>query len=115
MSEQKRTREDIKRERQSQKKKIQTKTPFGIWIKRIFLTVVLLGVVGFLGGAGLFAYYVSSAPDLDEELLKDPISSEFYDVNKELFATIGAEKRNYVKYEDIPVQMRDAIIATEDS
>lgn len=115
MTERNRTREDIKRERQLQKKKAKKPTSIGKWIKRIVLTVVLLGVLGLLGGASLFAYYASKAPELDEELLKDPVSSEFYDVNGELFATIGAEKRQHVKYEDIPVQMRDAIIATEDS
>lgn len=113
MAEQKRTREDIKRERQQQKKT--TKKPVGKWLKRIFLTVVLLGVIGFLSGVGVFSYYVSNAPELDEELLKDPVSSEFYDVNGELFAKIGAENRKYIEYKDIPQQMVDAIIATEDS
>ncbi|AWE07028.1 penicillin-binding protein [Lysinibacillus sp. 2017] len=119
MTERRRTREEIQRERQQQKRKSKkTKTPgspIGKWVKRILLTIVLIGVLGFLGGAALFGYYVSKAPELDEELLKDPISSEFYDVNGELFATIGSQSRKYIKYEDIPEQMRDAIIATEDS
>lgn len=117
MTEKRRTREEIKRERQLQQKakKTKNKPSTGKWIKRIVLTIVLLGVIGFASGAALFGYYVSKAPDLDEELLKDPLSSEFYDINGELFATIGAETRQYVKYEDIPQQMIDAIIATEDS
>ena len=113
MTEQKRTREDIKKQRAQQKKK-QKKTTKQ-WIKRIAMTIVFIGILGFLGGAGLFAYYVSKAPELNEELLKDPVSAEFYDMNGEIFATIGAENRKYVKYEDIPQQMIDAIIATEDS
>ncbi|EON72436.1 transglycosylase domain-containing protein [Lysinibacillus sphaericus] len=84
------------------------------WFKRIFLTLVAIGVVGFIGGAGLFAYYASTAPELNEELLKDPVSSEFYDKNGEIFATIGAENRKYVKYKDIPEDMVNAILATED-
>ena len=116
LTEKRKTREEIKRERQQQQKvkKTKNKTTAGKWFKRIVLTIVLLGVVGFASGAALFGYYVSKAPDLDEELLKDPVSSEFYDVNGELFATIGAETRQYVKYEDIPQQMIDAITATED-
>ncbi|MEK4229059.1 PBP1A family penicillin-binding protein [Solibacillus sp. FSL H8-0538] len=113
MTEKKRTREEIKRERELQRKK--TKTPTKKWIKRIFLTIVLLGVLGFLSGVGLFTYYASNAPELDEELLKDPVSSEFYDINGELFASIGVENRKYVAYKDIPQPMIDAIIATEDS
>ncbi|MER2116473.1 MAG: penicillin-binding protein, partial [Solibacillus isronensis] len=103
MTENRKTREQIKRERQQKNKKSRKpKTSAGKWIKRIVLAIVLIGVIGFLSGAALFGYYVSKAPELDEDALKDPISSEFYDINGELFATIGAEKRNYVKYEDIP-------------
>ncbi|WP_342472300.1 PBP1A family penicillin-binding protein [Metasolibacillus sp. FSL H7-0170] len=112
MTERKLTREDIKKQRQQQKKKKQT--PFKVWLKRIILTIVFIGVLGFLGGAGLFAYYASSAPELDEELLKYPVSSEFYDINGELFATIGQESRKYVQFEDIPDDMVAAILATED-
>ncbi|WP_341323050.1 PBP1A family penicillin-binding protein [Solibacillus sp. FSL H8-0523] len=116
MTEKRRTREEIKRERQQQQKakKTKNKTTTGKWVKRSLLTIVLLGVLGLASGAALFGYYVSNAPELDEELLKDPVSSEFYDVNGELFATIGAQTRQYVKYEDIPQQMIDAITATED-
>ncbi|WP_332648786.1 PBP1A family penicillin-binding protein [Lysinibacillus sp. 54212] len=113
MTQQKRTREDVKRARELQNKK--SKTPLKLWLKRIVLTLVIVGVVGFLGGAGLFAYYASNAPELDEELLKDPISSEFYDVNGELFATVGIdEKRKYIEFDEIPDSMVDAILATED-
>ena len=84
------------------------------WFKRITLTIVAVIAACFIGGAGLFAYYASSAPELDENLLKDPVSSEFYDKNGDLFATIGAENRKYVKYEDIPQDMINAILATED-
>ncbi|MFC7685093.1 PBP1A family penicillin-binding protein [Ureibacillus sp. GCM10028918] len=112
MAEKRRTREDLKRERELQKKK--QKKPVGSWVKRILLTLVIIGVVGLIGGAGLFAVYASSAPELDEELLKDPVSSEFYDKNGEIFASIGVESRKYVNYEDIPEEMVDAILATED-
>ena len=115
MTEQKRTREDVKKSRQG-KKKTKQKSSFGTWFKRIIIAVFAVGVLTLVGGAGLFAYYVSKAPDLDEELLKDPISSEFYDKNGELFATIGIdEKRKYINYEDTPEDMVDAIIATEDA
>lgn len=119
MTQEKMTREQLKkaRKRENRKgnKKGNKKATAGTWIKRILLTVVLLGVLGLLGGAGLFAYYVSDAPELDIEKLKDSITSELYDKNGDLFATVGIdENRKYIEYEDIPVQMRDAILATED-
>lgn len=109
----KRTREELKRERELQKK--QQKTPTKLWIKRIILSILAIGLAGFIFGVGLFVYYASSAPKLNEELLKDPISAEFYDKNRELFATIGAESRKYVEYKEIPEEMVNAILATEDS
>lgn len=115
MTEQKRTREDVKKSRQRQKKANRKKASFGTWFKRIIIAVFAVGILTLIGGAGLFAYYVSKAPELDEELLKDPISSEFYDKDGELFATIGIDQnRKYINYEDIPQEMVDAILATED-
>ncbi len=111
MSEQKATREQRRKEQQ---KKKQPKQPIKLWIKRVFISVLILGVLGLIGGGSLFAYYASSAPKLDEESLKDPISPEFLDGNGDIFATVGAESREYVAYEDIPQLMEDAILATED-
>ncbi|WP_246096948.1 transglycosylase domain-containing protein, partial [Psychrobacillus soli] len=113
MSEQKQTREQ--RRKQLQQKKKKTNTPVKFWIKRILIAIVALGIVGLIAGGSLFAYYASSAPKLDESSLKDPISPKLLDANGELFATLGAENREYVPFDEIPKQMHDAIIATEDS
>lgn len=84
-------------------------------MKRILLTIVIIGVVGLIAGGSLFAFYASSAPELDETALKDPISPKLLDANGDLFATVGAESREYIPYDEIPKQMEDAIIATEDA
>ncbi|WP_040228417.1 PBP1A family penicillin-binding protein [Bhargavaea cecembensis] len=94
------------------------KTPGGkkkpVW-KRIISAIVLLGVIFLVAGAALFTYYAASAPKLDAESLKDPLSSELYALGSdEPFMTLGSENREYVEYEDIPADMRDAILATED-
>lgn len=83
-------------------------------IKKIILTIFLIGLIGLGAGAGLFFYYASSAPKLDEDLLRDPLSSDILYANGDLMYTTGAEKREYVNYEDIPQLMEDAILATED-
>jgi penicillin-binding protein 1A len=112
MSEQKRTREQRRKEL---KQKKHSKKPVKIWIKRIIATILIIGVLGLIGGGSLFAFYASTAPKLDESSLKDPISPKLLDANGDLFATVGSENREYVPYDEIPKQMRDAIIATEDS
>ena len=83
-------------------------------LKKIFLGIVALGFAVLIGGAGLFAFYASSAPDLDESLLKDPLTSDFVDRNGNVFMKFGAEKREFVPYDEIPQEMKDAVLATED-
>lgn len=111
MSERPNSRGQRRKELEQQKKSKKSKSG---WFKRIVVACFIIGLAGLLFGGGLFAFYASSAPELDEESLKDPISSEFYDVNGDIFATIGSESRDYVNYEDIPKEMEAAILATED-
>jgi penicillin-binding protein 1A len=118
MADRRQTSEDRKRERQTSKAANTTKKgkpkKKKSWFKRIIFTILLLGLAGFLAGVSVFAYYASSAPELDEELLKYPVSSEIYDVNGNLITKLGEENREFVAYEDIPQEMIDAILATED-
>ncbi len=102
---------------QSQKKsRKQNKNPKGKKgiFKKIFLAVVLLGLVVLIGGAGLFGFYASTSPKLDEKLLRDVLSSDILDINGEVIHKTGQQKREYVNYDDIPDLMENAILATED-
>lgn len=105
-------RKNIEAERAKKKSK-KTNKGKGI-IKKIVLAIVAIGVAILVGGAGLFAFYASSAPDLDENLLKDPLSSDLLDIHGDVFMKSGAEKREFVPYAEIPDPMQDAILATED-
>lgn len=112
MAEKYQTREERRKKLANQQKGKKKKGK--VSIKRVFLFLVALGIIGLLAGAATFAFMVKDAPKLDEKLLKDPISSELYDVNGEVFTEIGSVKRDYVNYEDIPKQVEEAILATED-
>lgn len=114
MTEQYTSREE-RRKQQEKKSKQKGKKPSKGLFKKIFLILVALGITGIVAGAATFAYMIKDAPELDEKLLKDPISSQVYDMNNEPFVEIGSVKRDYVDYEDIPETVRDAFIATEDS
>lgn len=107
--------EQRKGRNRSSSKKGKSVKPKKSWVKRILLTIVALGVILLLVGGGVFAYYAATAPKLDEETLKDPVSSKFYDKNGKEFYTMGTEEREHVDFEDIPKQMRDAILSTEDA
>lgn len=102
-------RKQLEQQKKSQKKK--KKSLF----KKVIVGIVLLGIVGLISGGALFAYYASTAPELDEKLLKDPITSDIVDANGDLIMKFGAEKRNYVPYQEIPEVMKNAILATEDN
>ena len=83
--------------------------------KKIFMTLLTIGIVLMLGIGGLFVYYAASAPSLDESKLSDPFSSKVYDQNDELVADLaGDERRTKITYEDIPAVLEDAVLATED-
>ncbi|MGS2776289.1 PBP1A family penicillin-binding protein [Robertmurraya sp. GLU-23] len=106
-------RKQLEKQKQSNKKKGKKPTK-GLFMK-IFLILVALGITGIVVGAATFAYMIKDTPELDEALLKDPISSQVFDMNGDPFTEIGSVKRDYVNYEDIPETVRDAFIATEDS
>lgn len=100
--------------RKQQADKSKKKGKRGNLLKKIVLLILIIGFAGLAFGAGLFAYYAKDAPKLDESLLIDPIASRVLDMNNELVTIIGPENRNYVDYDHIPKEVRDAVLATED-
>ncbi|MGE7759503.1 PBP1A family penicillin-binding protein [Peribacillus sp. NPDC097895] len=116
MAEKYNTREERRKQGQTQKKgpKKGPKKPANM-LKRIFLILVTIGIIGLVAGGAAMAYFISDAPKLDEKLLKDPVTSKILDENGKLLAEVGTENRDYVNYEDIPDLVEEAFLATEDS
>lgn len=85
---------------------------FWYWLL-VFIVVCALFV--FLGGIGFCYYIVRSAPEFNIEEMFEKEATRIFDANGKLFATLGTEQRQKVKYEDLPQVLIDAIIATEDS
>ncbi len=87
-------------------------------LKKILIlaaNVLLTGfLVVFLAGAGLAAYYLSSAPALTEKALTATTSSKIYDKDGELIADLGSEKRSNAKTSEIPTDLVNAIVSIED-
>ncbi|WP_208591032.1 penicillin-binding protein 1A [Gracilibacillus suaedae] len=99
-------------ERRKQLKQKNTKTK-PMWKKIMKFVLIAVLVIG-LGIGALFTYYIATAPDLDAELLSDPASTNLYDINGDVFAKLGAEKRTKINYDDMPPVLLNAILATED-
>ncbi|MCP3030728.1 PBP1A family penicillin-binding protein [Halobacillus sp. A1] len=83
--------------------------------KTIFMTLLTIGIVLMLGIGALFAYYIAQAPALDAEKLSDPYASKIYDKDDNLITDVaGEERRTRVEYNDLPPQLVDSVLATED-
>jgi len=86
--------------------------------KIIFTLLLLIFIIPIIAAIGLFAYlYNSTKFDVDKLLYYNPpLTTQFYDRNNKLVANIfDKENRLYVKFDDIPGRVIEALIATEDT
>lgn len=98
------------RRKQQSKSKKKNKSIF----KKVILIIGIVFLASLIGIGGLFTFYIATAPDLDGALLSDPASSKIYDMDEELYADLGTEKRTKTSYTDLPDTLIDAVLATED-
>lgn len=76
--------------------------------------ILLTTILAVLAGGLIFTYYASSAPKLTEEALKTTSSSLVFDNQDNLIADLGAEKRESVTADNIPINLVNAVTAIED-
>lgn len=78
----------------------------------IIIAFIILALVGIL----LFAYYAWKAPAFTESKLQDDIPAKIYDKDGNLMKTLdNGQRRAHVKLNDVPENMRNAVLATEDN
>lgn len=84
-------------------------------VKRIFTVLAIVFLVMFIVGTGSVLAMLRGTPELDPELLKDPVSSTILDKDDEEVATMsGVENREVVSIQEIPKLVQDATLAIED-
>lgn len=83
--------------------------------KKILTVILILGIIGVLSVAVFLGYIVVTAPEFDESALSIKDQTVVYDIDGNVIATLGTQKRESVSYEELPQVLIDAIIATEDS
>lgn len=98
----------------SKKNKNPKKKKRSFW-KKLLTCILILGIIGVLLIAAFFTYIVITAPEFDEEAFNLQDQTVVYDLNGEIIATLGSQKRESVSYDELPQVLIDAIIATEDS
>ena len=81
-----------------------------------FLVVIMFfALVCFIAGIGFCYYIVKSAPEFDAQKMFEKEATKVLDSKGNLIASLGAEQREKVTYDELPQVLVDAIIATEDS
>lgn len=104
-----------KRQSKNNKRKNQSKksNKRPLWKKILFVFVLLFALI-ILGGAGLFFYYASDAPEVTEEDLLGTFPSLVVDSNGEEFYSFGGQNRVFAEAEEIPEVLEQAVLAIED-
>lgn len=85
-----------------------------IW-KKLVTFVLILGILGVLSVTAFLGYIVLTAPEFDNSAMSSKEQTIIYDINGEIIAKLGTEKRENISYDEIPQVLIDAIVATEDS
>ncbi|MFC6201708.1 transglycosylase domain-containing protein [Lactiplantibacillus nangangensis] len=92
----------------------QQQPPKKHWFRRIILAIIALIVIGGLAGIGLFFYYAQTSPKITESSMKSENATRVYDANGKLIANLGASNREYVKSNQIPATLKNAVVSIED-
>lgn len=100
------SRTDMRRGKQFTKKR----QPFRRIIK-IGLSLIALLI---LFGAGLFAFYAASAPQITRTALSSDNSTKIYDSTGKVISRLGSQNRDYVKSDKIPATLKQAVVSIED-
>lgn len=96
------------------RRKQKDKKKKSIW-KQLLKYISLFILLCFIAVGGFFLYFIITAPDLDPDKLDVPYAAVLYDKDGEQFADMGEENRIKVDFEDLPEELIEAVIATEDS
>lgn len=82
--------------------------------KRILLWVLGIIVLLFVAGTALFFYYASSAPRISRSELAGQNTTTIYDDQNRVISRLGAQKREYAKSDQVPENLKHAVVAIED-
>ena len=101
--------------RQKKKGKKAGKKPLWRRILRYCLIAFFsLFILAVASGAAIFIYYSSSAPQITEADLVGQMPSKIYDQKGNLIKELGNQSRDLMQANEIPENLKNAVIAIED-
>ena len=84
--------------------------------KKIFLSLVILFLIGIVAGGITAVAYINNAPELDPDKLTTPQSSIILDKKDEEVQTLaGTDAREVAKIDEIPDVLKQAFVSVEDT
>ena len=83
--------------------------------KKAFLIILLLGIIAILAFIVFFIIIIISAPKFDAKNLERSETTIIYNQNNKQVTSLGNEKREKLKYDELPNVLIDAVVATEDA
>lgn len=110
------SRPDVKRRAKKKAAEKKSVPRWRRWAKRIALALLVCGLIGVLGLAGIFWYYGRDLPDVSA--LRDyapPQTSRVVDRNGELIGEIFSERRTVIELSEIPPEFVRCTLAAEDA
>ena len=84
-------------------------------LKYTLISLFTLTLLAVAGGVALFAYYSSSAPKITESDLVGQVPSKIYDQKGQLIKELGTQNRELMYADEIPQNLKNAVIAIEDA
>lgn len=84
------------------------------WFLTIILWLFLLAVIAGLSGFAVFITYANDAPNITESNLASEPSSAIYDSQEKSIWKLSTVERDYANSNEIPKQLKQAVVATED-
>ena len=95
-----------KRKKQGQKKHH--------FVRNTFIILAVLFCFVVFAGVGIVAYYVKDAPKLEDAKLVSQPTTRIYDRNNTLIQNLGDSRRDIIATNEVPQQLKDAVVSIED-
>lgn len=84
------------------------------FIRNTFIVLAVLFCFVVFAGVGVVAYYVKDAPKLEDSKLVSQPTTRIYDRNNTLIQNLGDSRRDTIPTNEVPQQLKDAVISIED-
>lgn len=101
-------------ERQKYKKR-QTSYSWKKLFKKVVITLIMIFFILIVAGAGVFGYYAAKAPNLTKQDLIGQVASKIYDKDQQLIKELGSQNRELMTKDEIPILLKEAVLAVEDN